>query len=318
MLSLFEHSATTKAKLYRQRGAIISYMVLLLLVFVISSIVPQTFLSQNNISNLLGQVTPLFLAALGQTFVLLGAGFDLSIGAVISMTSAILALNVPIAIKLPLAFGCATIVGLVNGIGIVKFKIHPIIMTLGTMSIVQGIALIILPVPGGTASPFLVGLASGTVFGLHVGWIWIVCGIIGAVYLMHRTQYGIWLYATGISPENARISGIPASRVLISTYVICALMGALAGTFLAGRLASGDPLAGSVLGLDSVLGAALGGTLLSGGIGGPIGTIAGVLIISVMNNGLNLMSIAPYYQFLLKGGLLIAAVGVFKRDKAGL
>lgn len=164
----------------------------------------------------------------------------------------------------------------------------------------------------------MVSIASGTVLGLHVGWVWIALGIAVTVFLTHFTRYGTWLYATGISPENARISGIPAGKILISTYVICALMGALAGAFLSGRLASGDPLAGSVLGLDSVLGAALGGTLLSGGMGGPIGTIAGVFIIGIMNNGLNLMSIAPYYQFLVKGGLLIVAVGVFKREKAGL
>ena len=236
----------------------------------------------------------------------------------ISLSSAILTLDLADPIKIPLAFAAAATVGLVNGWGCVHLRVHPIIMTLATSSIVQGLALILLPTPGGAAPGLLVQLASGTFMGLPAGFYWIVAGTAAAIWLVHGTTYGVRLYATGQNPQAAWMSGIEAPRIRILTYVISSLMAALAGAYLTGRLASGDPNVGSALGLDSVLGAALGGTLLSGGVGGPIGTIAGVLIIGVLNNGLNLAGVSPYYQFVVKGSMLVLAVSLFRRKEAGL
>lgn len=303
---------------YRQRGAALSFAILALMLVALAIIVPRSFYSGTNLSNLAGQLAPLFLVSLGQTFVLLGAGFDLSVGAVISLTSAILTLDLADPVKIPLAFAAAATVGLANGMGCVYLRVHPIIMTLATSSIVQGIALILLPTPGGVAPRALVGLASGSFLGLPAGFYWIVAGVVAAIWLMHGTGYGVKLYATGQNPQAAWISGIAAPKIRVSTYVISSLAAALAGAYLTGRLASGDPNVGSALGLDSVLGAALGGTLLSGGVGGPIGTIAGVLIIGILNNGLNLAGVSPYYQFVVKGTMLIAAVSLFRRREAGL
>ncbi len=303
---------------YRQRGAVLSFAILGLMLVALSIIVPQSFYSATNLSNLAGQLAPLFLVSLGQTFVLLGAGFDLSVGAVISLSSAILTLDLADPVKIPLAFAAAATVGLANGLGCVYLRVHPIIMTLATSSIVQGISLILLPTPGGIAPRVLVDLASGSFLGLPAGFYWIVAGVVAAIWLMHGTGYGVRLYATGQNPQVAWISGIAAPRIRVSTYVISSLAAALAGAYLTGRLASGDPNVGNALGLDSVLGAALGGTLLSGGVGGPIGTIAGVLIIGVLNNGLNLAGVSPYYQFVVKGTMLIAAVSLFRRREAGL
>lgn len=303
---------------YRQRGAALSFAILALMLVALAIIVPRSFYSGTNLSNLAGQLAPLFLVSLGQTFVLLGAGFDLSVGAVISLTSAILTLDLADPVKIPLAFAAAATVGLANGMGCVHLRVHPIIMTLATSSIVQGIALILLPTPGGVAPRALVGLASGSFLGLPAGFYWIVAGVVAAIWLMHGTGYGVKLYATGQNPQAAWISGIAAPKIRVSTYVISSLAAALAGAYLTGRLASGDPNVGSALGLDSVLGAALGGTLLSGGVGGPIGTIAGVLIIGILNNGLNLAGVSPYYQFVVKGTMLIAAVSLFRRREAGL
>ena len=303
---------------FRQRGALVSFGILALMLVVLVFLVPERFYSATNFSNLAGQLAPLFLVSLGQTFVLLGAGFDLSVGSVISLTSAILTLDMADTVKLPLAFLAAAAVGLTNGLGCVYLRVHPIIMTLATSSIVQGIALILLPTPGGIAPVFLVQMASGTLFGLPAGFYWILAGTVAAIWLVHGTGFGVKLYATGENPQAAWISGINSPRIRVATYVICALSAALAGAYLTGRLASGDPNVGSALGLDSVLGAALGGTLLSGGVGGPIGTIAGVLIIGTLNNGLNLAGVSPYYQFVLKGTMLIIAVSLFRRREAGL
>ncbi len=303
---------------YRQRGAALSYGVLAAMLVLLALSVPTTFYSQTNLSNLAGQLAPLFLVALGQTFVLLGAGFDLSVGAVISLSSAILTLDLADPVKIPLALLAALTVGLVNGWGCVVLRVHPIIMTLASSSIVQGLALILRPTPGGVAPTLLVQAASGSILGLPAGLFWILGGIAGTVWLVHGTSYGVRLYATGQNARATWMSGVEANHIRISTYMLSALMAAGAGAYLTGRLASGDPNVGTALGLDSVLGAALGGTLLSGGIGGPIGTVAGVLIIGVLNNGLNLAGISPYYQFIVKGSMLVLAVSLFRRKEAGL
>jgi ribose transport system permease protein len=314
LLTRFRHDAFW----YRQRGAALSYCVLAAMLVVLAVWVPGTFYSSTNLSNLAGQLAPLFLVALGQTFVLLSAGFDLSVGAVISLSSAILTLDLADPVKIPLAFAAAASVGLVNGLGCVHLRVHPIIMTLATSSVVQGLALILLPTPGGIAPALFIRSASGTLLGLPAGLWWIVAAVLAAVWLVHRTRYGVRLYATGHNPQAAWMSGIAAPRIRITAYVISALMAACAGAYLTGRLASGDPNVGSALGLDSVLGAALGGTLLSGGVGGPIGTVAGVLIIGILNNGLNLAGVSPYYQFIVKGSMLVLAVSLFRRKEAGL
>lgn len=303
---------------FRQRGAALSFAILAAMLVILAVVVPQTFYSATNLSNLAGQLAPLFLVSLGQTFVLLGAGFDLSVGAVISLSSAILTLDLADPVKIPLAFAAAALVGLINGWGCVYLRVHPIIMTLATSSIVQGIALLLLPTPGGIAPPILVRMASGSLLGLPVGFYWILAATVAAIWLVHGTVYGVRLYATGQNPQAAWMSGIRAPHIRVSTYVISSLMAALAGAYLTGRLASGDPNVGSALGLDSVLGAALGGTLLSGGVGGPIGTVAGVLIIGILNNGLNLAGVSPYYQFIVKGSMLVLAVSLFRRKEAGL
>ncbi|MDP3197211.1 ABC transporter permease [Tabrizicola sp.] len=303
---------------FRQRGAALSFATLTLMVALLGVTVPGTFFSAVNLSNLAAQLAPLFLVSLGQTFVLLGAGFDLSVGAVISLSSAILTLDMADPVKIPIAFAAAAAVGLVNGWGCVHLRVHPIIMTLATSSIVQGFALLLLPTPGGVAPQVLVQMASGTFLGLPVGLYWIIAATAAAIWLVHGTTFGVQLYATGQNPQAAWMTGIKAPRIRVMAYVISSLMAALAGAYLTGRLASGDPNVGSALGLDSVLGAVLGGTLLSGGVGGPIGTVAGVLIIGLMNNGLNLANVSPYYQFVVKGVLLVTAVSLFRRKEAGL
>ncbi len=310
--------ADQHASTFRQRGAFAAGAVLLVLWLGLALVIPAIFFSAENLGNLMRQLPPLLLASLGQTFVLLSAGFDLSVGAVINLTSAILTLDLPTGAKLPLAAVAAIAVGTVNGLGVVRLGIHPIIMTLASMSVVQGLTFVLLPVPGGDAPEFLVAAVAGSFFGLPAGLFWSLAAFAGCVALMHRTRFGLWLYAAGENPEAARISGLPAASVKVSCYVICSLLAAVAGAYLTGRLASGDPLVGRSLALDSVIGAAMGGTLLSGGIGGPIGTLPGVLILGTISNGMNLLSISPFYQHVFKGALLIAAIAIFRRKEAGL
>ncbi|MZR14345.1 ABC transporter permease [Maritimibacter sp. DP07] len=306
------------ARLYRQRGAALSALTFTIIFVVLAVSLPENFLTGRNFSNLLGQLPPLVIASLGQTFVLLGAGFDLSVGSVISLTSAILALDLHWSMTIPLALLAAVIVGLVNGWGVVKTGVHPIIMTLATSSIVQGLALTLLPVPGGVAPPPLVAMVQGDILGIPFGFFWVLAvgGI--AIHLMHATRFGAHLYAVGANSDSARLSGLPDARIRIGTYVISATCAAIAGLYLTARLASSDPNVGSALGLDSVLGAALGGTLLSGGIGGPIGTFFGVGIIGLLNNGMNLAGISPFYQHVVKGTMLIISVSLFRRKELGL
>lgn len=303
---------------YRQRGATLSALVFAAMLAFFAVFLPDSYFSLTNLGNLTGQLVPLFLVAIGQTFVLLAAGFDLSVGSVISLSTAIFTLNLHPAVSIPLGFGAAALVGLANGIGCVHLKVHPIIMTLATGSIVQGIALIILPTPGGFAPPVLIGMATGSVLGLPAALFWILAAVGISVWMVHGTSFGVWLYSVGQNQQAAWFSGLNAPMIRVSTYLISSLLAACAGAYLTGRLASGDPNVGTALGLDSVLGAALGGTLLSGGVGGPVGTVFGVLIIGSLNNGMNLANVSPFYQYIVKGTMLIVAVSLFRRKEAGL
>lgn len=303
---------------YRQRGAVLSFVTLSIMLVFLAVALPETYFSSTNLRNLAGQLVPLFLVSIGQTFVLLGAGFDLSVGAVISLSSAIFTLDQPDIIKIPLGFAAAALVGLANGYGIVHLRVHPIIMTLATSSIVQGLALIILPTPGGIAPAMMISAATLSIGGLPASVFWIVAVAIVSIWIVHGSSFGVRLYAVGQNPQAAWISGVRASDIRIATYVISALLAACAGAYLTGRLASGDPNVGNALGLDSVLGAALGGTLLSGGVGGPIGTIFGVVIMGSLNNGMNLAGISPFFQYVVKGTMLIVSVSLFRRKEAGL
>jgi ribose transport system permease protein len=278
---------------------------------------PAAFTAQN-IINLLNQQSSVMSVTLGQTLVILSGGFDLSVGSVVSLTTAILSLGLPPVVGALLALVAAFGVGLANAVGIVQLRIHPILMTISTMTVVQGAALMIRPIPGGEVPDIFVRYANGTLLGLPLPIYAMVLLVLIASALVNRTRFGLHVYAVGGSAENAELGGVRSAKIIGACYVLCSLFACLGGINLAARIASGDPLVGVAFAIDSVAATALGGTLLSGGMGSIGGSVAGVAVLALLANGLNFWNVSSHFQMLIKGALLVAAVSAHRRSSPGL
>ena len=281
------------------------------------------FATAENLFNLVAQAMPLIIAAIGQLVVVLIGGLDLSVGSVISFTTAVLALDQPAILLIPAVFVLAAFIGLINGLAITRFNVHPIIATLSTQYIVLGITRILRPVSGGTVPEIVIGAVSGSFLGIPYPVFWGIVVILAAWKLLYGSRYGLHLFAIGGgiasgAESAARNFGVSDRRNIILAYVICSCFAAVAGVFLAGRIVSGDPNVGLLFELDTVTAVALGGTQLSGGIGSLHGTVIGALVMALLANGMNLANVSPFVQTAIKGGILLAVVGLQSRKKMGL
>lgn len=299
----------------RSRTAWPVFALIIILAIVLWVVAPGV-MSTRNILNILNQQASLIAVTIGQALVVLTGGLDLSVGSVVSLTTAIVSLNQPWAV--PLAIAVALAVGCINAIGIVRLGVHPILMTLSTMTALQGAALLVRPIPGGAVPTWLRAYSNGALFGIPLPVLAAAALLIIASFFVSRTRFGLHMYASGGSAENARLGGVNSGLVIASAYILSSLCACLGGINLAGRLASGDPLVGAQFAIDSVAATALGGTLLSGGMGGVAGPIGGVLFLALLANGLNYMNISTYYQMIIKGALLIFAVTAHRRKTPGL
>ncbi|TJV24889.1 MAG: ABC transporter permease [Mesorhizobium sp.] len=281
------------------------------------------FATAENLFNLVAQAMPLIIAAIGQLVVVLIGGLDLSVGSVISFTTAVLALDQPAIVLIPAVFVLAALIGLINGMAITRFNVHPIIATLSTQYIVLGITRILRPVSGGTVPEIVIDAVSGSFLGIPYPVFWGIIVILAAWKLLYGSRYGLHLFAIGGgiasgAESAARNFGVSDRRNIILAYVVCPCFAAAAGVFLAGRIVSGDPNVGLLFELDTVTAVALGGTQLSGGIGSLHGTVIGALVMALLANGMNLANVSPFVQTAIKGGILLAVVGLQSRKKMGL
>ena len=306
--------ATTATRL-RRMSALPVVILIIILAIALGLSTPHA-LSAQNLINILNQQVSLILVTVGQVIVVLTSGLDLSVGSVVSMTTAIVSHNQPYSV--PLAIAAALSVGLVNATGILRFGVHPILMTLSTMTAVQGVALFVRPIPGGEVPDWMAFYASAEVGGLPLPVICAAVLVVIAGAIVSRSRFGLHLMATGASQESALLGGVATGRVIVLAYLLSSLFACLGGLNLAARLASGDPLVGNAFAIDSIAATALGGTQLSGGIGGLTGPVTGVLFLALLGNGLNLLNISTYYQMLIKGALLILAVSTHRRNQPGL
>ncbi|KQX43189.1 MULTISPECIES: ABC transporter permease [unclassified Ensifer] len=290
-----------------------------LIVMILASIIfLPGFLAAENLSNLLAQSTTLVISALGQTFVILTGGLDVSVGSIISVTTAIMTLDLPSFVRILLCIAIATAFGLVNGFGVARLNVHPIIMTLATMGIGQGLALIVLPIPGGRVPDWLSLSVAGSIGPVPNSLLWLVVASLVAAWLLYRRPFGLYLFASGGNDFNARMNGVPVERTIVTAYVLSSLFACAAGMFLAGRLASGDPKGGAAFGIESVTAAALGGVHLAGGIGSILGTVVGAAMLGIVNNVMNLANVSAFLQSVVKGALLLALVVSQRRKTIGL
>lgn len=287
------------------------------------SIQTSQFLTAGNLLNLVAQGMPLVITAMGQMFVILIGGLDLSVGSVISFTTAVLALDGPGWLLLPGVFVLAALIGLANGLIITRFNVHPIIATLSMQYILLGITRVLRPVSGGTVPDIVIASVSGSILGIPMPVFWGVLSIALAWKLLHGSRFGLHLFAIGGgvasgTEEAAHNFGIRDRRNIVLAYVICSCFAALAGVFLAGRIVSGDPNVGLLFELDAITAVAIGGTQLSGGIGSLHGTVIGALVMTLLANGMNLANVSPFIQTTIKGGILLLVVALQSRKRMGL
>ena len=284
------------------------------------SVLSPAFLTAQNVINVLRQISINAVLAVGVTYVILTGGIDLSLGSVVAITGVLAAIFAhPGAYPLiaPIAIGIlgGILIGVVNGVVITRFRVAPFIATLGMMTIARGGALIISkgrPVSNLSDSFNFIG--NGSLLGVPVP-VLILAGVfLASHFVLRRTTFGRYVYAVGGNEEAARASGIGTHRIKIACYSICAGLAGLAGIIQASRIATGQPNAGIAYELDAIAAVVIGGTSLSGGIGGVTGTILGALIIGTLNDGLDLLNVSSYYQQVVKGMIIIGAV-VLDRER---
>lgn len=298
-------------------------LLLALAIAVVLTLRTGQFLTSENLFNLVAQAMPLIVTAIGQMFVILVGGLDLSVGSVISFTTAVLALDGSGYVLVPAVFVLAALVGAINGFVITRLNVHPIIATLAMQYILLGITRILRPVSGGTVPDGVIAAVAGIFLGIPLPVFWGIAVLLLAWKLLHGSRFGLHLFAIGGgiaagTEDAARNYGLPVRRNIMLAYVACSCFAALAGVFLAGRIVSGDPNVGLLFELDAITAVAIGGTQLSGGIGSLHGTVVGALVLALLANGMNLLNVSPFVQTAIKGGILLLVVGLQSRKKMGL
>jgi ribose transport system permease protein len=289
-----------------------------LLLFALLALAAPSFLATQNLVNVSGQIAALLIVSLGQMVVALVAGIDLSVGSVMSLAGCLVATQADPLWGVTLAVALGLCVGLVNGLGVAVAGIHPLVMTLSTMTFLQGLAYLLLPIPGGAVPPVLGALANGNLWGVPRPLLWCAACALAVYLLLHRTRLGLHIFAVGANARSAHLNGVRAVAVVVSAYVVCSLLAVVAGIYLAARVSSGDPAMGAAFGLESVTAVALGGIQLTGGIGSILGVVTGALSLGLITNGINLLGISPFLRGTLTGLLLLAAVCAQRRKVVGL
>lgn len=293
---------------------IIPFIGLILLVVVIS-IMNSAFLDLSNLLNLLRQVSINGLIAFGMTFVILTGGIDLSVGSILALSSAFTAILItsgldPIVALIVGVLG-GFLFGVFNGVLVTFGSMAPFIATLATMTIFRGLTLVVTdgnPITNLGDSYMFQLFGKGYFFGIPVPAVTMIIVFIVLAIILQKTTFGRHTYAIGGNEIASKISGIKVNRVKILIYGISGLMSALAGAILTSRLNSAQPTAGTSYELDAIAAVVLGGTSLTGGKGRIVGTLIGVLIIGVLNNGLNLLGVSSFYQQVVKGIVILIAV----------
>lgn len=276
------------------------------------------FRSTQNLLNFSGQIGALLIVAMGQLFVTLVAGIDLSVGSVMSLASAFAATQSDPLAAVAMATALGVAVGTVNGMGVAFAGVHPLVMTLSTATFLQGLAYVVLPIPGGSIAPAMTAAATGEAVGIPAPLLWCAAAALAASSVLRRTRFGTHLFAVGGHPRSAYLNGVRVKSVVVGAYVWCSVAAAWAGLFLAARVAAGDPALGASYALESVAAVALGGVQLTGGVGSVAGVVAGVLSLGLMTNGLNLFGVSPFMRGVLTGVLLLAAVSLQRRRIVGM
>lgn len=293
----------------------------LLVVCIAMTVLSDKFLTAGNLINVLRQSSQFGIMAIGMTMLILLGGIDLSVGSVQALAgvAAVWVLKSTNSVALAVLTGIAVgaLIGVVNGLIITKMKITPLICTLGTMSIISGIALILtkaVSIQVQNAQYAFIG--SGRVLGIPVPLIIMVVLVAVFFFVLNYTTFGRYIYAIGGNPAAARLAGIPVDRITLTAYVLSGCLTGLAAVILSSRLGSGQPTAGSGSEMTVIAAVIIGGVSLSGGKGSLLGAIIGVITLYVLTNGMVLLNVSSFWQDVMRGMLIILAVFIdLKRNE---
>ena len=294
----------------------IGIYVFLVAIILFFALMTDAFLTFDNFIVILRQVSIIGICAFGETLVVIGGGIDLSVGSTVALSGVIAAslakfLEVPVPLAFLAGIAAGSVCGLLNGILTTKVKIPSIIVTLGTLTIIRGLAFIIV---GGV-----------TVFGMPVSYrvlgrsyigfvpipVLIMVGIFAAFFIvLNMLSFGRYVYAIGSNEEAAVISGVNVDKMKTAVFMLCGLMAGIGGAILSSRLDSGQAATAQGLELDVLTAVVLGGVSIAGGKGKLESVFVGVLIIGILANGMVLLNIQHFYQLVIKGGVLLFAVGL--------
>jgi ribose transport system permease protein len=315
---------TRVARFFSGAGQTSSLALVLVVLFIFFSVTTEAFFTGPNLINVVRQVSFTGIAAVGATMVLLIGGIDLSVGSLLAFTGviaakAIIEAGLPPTVGLLAGLAAGMLAGLLNGLIVTRLRIPALITTLGTLTIIRGIGFTLtggLPVFGFPREPFLgfeegvQAIGKGYVLGIPVPVvIMVIVFILGYVFL-YRTYFGRYIYAIGGNAETARLSGIKVERIQLLVYTVAGLLTGIAGMIVMGRVNSGQPSLGVGFELEVITAVVLGGVSIAGGAGSLLGVILGVFIMGVLSNGLIILNVSEYNQMVVRGLVLLIAVGV--------
>ncbi len=295
------------------RHAMVWVMLLIIAYFSYRS---ARFGTPDNLQTIAIAAAPFALIALGQTLVILTGGIDLSVGSVIALSAMAAAATVKdhperLWLSLVVAMLVGLAAGAINGFLVSKVNVPPFIATLGMLTTASGLAYVVgqgAPING---LPQNFGeIANNQILGLQIPVIVMIVGILALALIMKRTSYGMRVYAVGGNPVAAQIAGVKTTRILFSVYALSGLLAGLSGVMLASRVISGPPNLGQGYELDAIAAVVIGGASLLGGRGSILGTALGLFLIQTLNNGLDILLVPAYWQSVIKGTLIVAAVTV--------
>jgi ribose/xylose/arabinose/galactoside ABC-type transport system permease subunit len=277
---------------------------------------PETFPTVSNLVTVVRQISINGILAVGVTFVILTGGVDLSLGSVVALTGVVTATCSGLPAPVAIAFGILSglLCGAVNGLVVTRGRVASFIVTLGMMTIARGLALVVSKGRPVSIQGDSIKQLGGDIAGIPVPVVLLVVVALLAWVFLTRMRVGRHIYAVGGNEKAARAAGVGVENTKLLAYAVCGALAGLAGVVLAARINTGQPNAGVAYELDAIAAVVIGGTSLSGGVGGVGGTMLGALLMGVINNGLDLLGVNSYYQQIIKGLIIVGAVLLDRRS----
>lgn len=297
----------------REQKQLLSTFTGLFIILVIFSILSPYFFSVNNLLTVATQTAIIAIIAIGQTYVMITTGIDLSIGSNIALSGMIAGMamtsGVPVWISMILGLVAGCLVGAINGVMVAWGRIPPFIATLGTMTAIRGVSLTLTQgIPVSSLPKSFTFIGTGSLLGIPVPVILMIALTVMFGFILAKTRLGRHVYATGSNIDAARLSGVNTRAVLLKVYIISGFLAACAGLIMAARIISAQPAAGDGYELDAVASSVIGGTSTLGGEGLIAGTFIGAFIIGILRNGLNLVGVSPFIQKIIIGVVIVGSV----------